>query len=554
MRKIPQRQIHEIAVTFSHSLFHLLSTRCQMSCVPVFITPVTRVVSVTLLSPSEPIIEVLHSVSGLFLQHEVDHKPDLRLGGVGGPGPPPLTNHVAPPLPAPPPPSQSVINVHPPPGPAPAPVRPPPPASVPPAPSLAPKPQSQPAAKAISPSEPTHNNVSDIPVLPTIKPKPAPAPAPAPVRPSQSAPVPIISAPAPRPDVLTPSVPAPGVTRQPAALQPVAPEPGPARGRTPTRQERSRAAQHNDTGAAQGPAGGYNFQKIMDDRFEHYKRPPSRERSAGLGSRQGSRQQLGGVSRDASRDRLHQPQAAARPASRQRTPMAGELAPSDNKNNGLDSLNLDGASAVKQTGNGSIAGNNFSTDFKLPAEDQIRFRGVQQEIPHFGAVPKRTESLYMKPGQNNQQATCQVNRLESHPILFSASLFFIPRHVGAGQLSNAEEEVAPRRGVSARGDSEAGERRHDQGGDLSAELRPQGRDQAPAGGGREVPGQPCPLYPQSSYSGEQTVTSKVHKVIIYYQSLIFLFPLSMCHRKFIFIDPLNSILEKIILNLICKES
>ena len=98
--------------------------------------------------------------------------------------------------------------------------------------------------------------------------------------------------------------------------------------------------------------------------------------------------------------------------------MAGELAPSDNKNNGLDSLNLDGASAVKQTGNGSIAGNNFSTDFKLPAEDQIRFRGVQQEIPHFGAVPKRTESLYMKPGQNNQQATFQVNRLESpsHPI------------------------------------------------------------------------------------------------------------------------------------------
>ena len=26
----------------------------------------------------------------------------------------------------------------------------------------------------------------------------------------------------------------------------------------------------------------------------------------------------------------------------------------------------------------------------------------------------------------------------------------------------------------------------------------------------------------------------------------------MCHRKFIFIDPLNSILEKIILNLICN--
>merc|ERR1712025_870804 len=39
--------------------------------------------------------------------------------------------------------------------------------------------------------------------------------------------------------------------------------------------------------------------------------------------------------------------------------------------------------------------------------DQIRFRGVQQEIPHFGAPPKRTESLYMKSG-DNQQATFKV--------------------------------------------------------------------------------------------------------------------------------------------------
>ena len=131
--------------------------------------------------------------------------------------------------------------------------------------------------------------------------------------------------------------------------------------------------------------------------------------------------------------------------------------------------------------------------------------------------------------------------------------FYPPCPVGAGQLSNAEEEVAPRRGVSARGDGEAGERRDDQGGDLRAQLRPQGRDQAPAGGGREVPGQPCPLYPQSTYSGEHTVIArKVHKVIIY-QSLIF-FPLSMCNRKFILIDPLNSILDQIILNRICKKS
>merc|ERR1712098_725546 len=181
-----------------------------------------------------------------------------------------------------------------------------------------------------------------------------------------------------------------------------------------TRQERSRAAapgQTNDVAAA----GGYNFQKIMDDRFEHYKRPPSRERSVdkfGTGSRHGSRQQL--HSRDASRDRLSQPQpagAGARPRSRQRTPLVNQeqtVFSENNKNNGLDSLNLDSAAAKPaQTGNGSIAGNNFSSDFKLPAEDQIRFRGVQQEIPHFGAPPKRTESLYMKAG-DNQQATFKV--------------------------------------------------------------------------------------------------------------------------------------------------
>merc|ERR1712072_560321 len=32
-------------------------------------------------------------------------------------------------------------------------------------------------------------------------------------------------------------------------------------------------------GAGGGAAGGYNFQRIMDDHFEHYKRAPSRERS-----------------------------------------------------------------------------------------------------------------------------------------------------------------------------------------------------------------------------------------------------------------------------------
>merc|ERR1719187_721493 len=149
---------------------------------------------------------------------------------------------------------------------------------------------------------------------------------------------PILSAPPPRLEPEVPAFPDPAVLRQPNSLQ-ISEQL--ARGRTPTRQERARmaAAAQNEGGGGFQAGGGYNFQKIMDDRFEHYKRPPSRERSAdrfGLGSRQGSRQQL---SRDVSRDRLN------RPASRQRTPMAAEPSFSENKPNnnhagGLDGLNL----------------------------------------------------------------------------------------------------------------------------------------------------------------------------------------------------------------------
>lgn len=285
----------------------------------------------------------------------------------GGPGPPsahsqappPMTNHVSvmkAPAPVPAPPSSLDVKAqnHAPP-PAPKPIPPP-----------APKPIQTPAPKP---------------------PPPVKTPAPPPSA-SDRAPGPLLSAPAPRTEVQRPHQPDPAVLRQPQTLQPQSQaEP---RGRTPTRQERSRISAQNDIAAAPA-AGGYNFQKIMDDRFEHYKRPASRERSQDPLGRAGSRTGL--QSRDQSRDR-----AQARPGSRQRTP--AEPAVSDSATGGLEGLGLEGHSAKNGAANGAANGAGGGlTDFKLPAEDQMRFRGVQQEIPHFGAPPKRTESLYMKAGE-----------------------------------------------------------------------------------------------------------------------------------------------------------
>jgi hypothetical protein len=289
-----------------------------------------------------------------------------------------------------------------------------------------PPPQSRPPPKSFSPSPPS-------PPTAASEPPPNARPTKSDMSPRVSklgGVAPVLAAPPPRMDPQVPSFPDPAVLRQPNTLQ-INEPPQMNRGRTPTRQERNNNSSRlaatisdfsgNTTDLGGGgngplpstqPGGGYNFQKIMDDRFEHYKRPPSRERSAdrfgGLGSRQGSRQQLAGAAatRDVSRDRAGPP--TNRPQSRQRTPLQG-LGGGVSESKPLDSLNLDGGPAVV-TGNGTAVGGLMSgADLRIPAEDQLRFRGVQQEIPHFGAPPKRTESLYMKPGLDPQQPQYKVS-------------------------------------------------------------------------------------------------------------------------------------------------
>ena len=153
--------------------------------------------------------------------------------------------------------------------------------------------------------------------------------------------------------------------------------------------------------------GGYNFQRIMDDRFEHYKRPPSRERSVdpkiGLppalseaapsntvtGSaavkprgRSGSRPPLNSTSQPT------QPQTSSRAPSRNRTPLPLGTSATD-----MD-LDLRRKELEAKMASAAASQNGEAAHEEDPG---LRFRGQpSQEIAHLGTIPKRTESLYLK--------------------------------------------------------------------------------------------------------------------------------------------------------------
>ena len=167
---------------------------------------------------------------------------------------------------------------------------------------------------------------------------------------------------------------------------------GGGRGRSPIRPQANFDMSVGVAGAGAGAAGGYNFQRIMDDHFEHYKRPASRERSVdpkvnmpgtlpeapgALGARSGSRV----PSRAPSRTR-----GTPLPLGASHTDMDLDVRRKEME------MNMNNFSTSATNGD-AAAGEDLGT-----SGGGMRYRGGQpsQEVAHLGTIPKRTESLYLK--------------------------------------------------------------------------------------------------------------------------------------------------------------
>ena len=195
----------------------------------------------------------------------------------------------------------------------------------------------------------------------------------------------------------------------------------------PMHQNRQPSFDMGGAGGAQPPmagaaSGGYNFQRIMDDHFEHYKRAPSRERSvdktnlpASLAEASSSRPRGRSGSRPpllrnaanpaaavAATDPL-QPQAQppAPGGSHQRAP-SGTRAPSVTRSRATSSTRA-GQQALPYTDmdldlRRAELEAKFSQNGEVAHEDtSLRHRGQpSQEVTGLGTIPKRTESLYVK--------------------------------------------------------------------------------------------------------------------------------------------------------------
>ena len=122
--------------------------------------------------------------------------------------------------------------------------------------------------------------------------------------------------------------------------------------------------------------GGYNFNRIMDDHFEHYKRPASRERSVDQSNMPAT---LAEANPAAAKNR------SSRASSRTRTPAAPAVSSS------RTDINLDKRLEVRDDSKTNGGPPN------LQGGASLKYRGPSQEVAHLGTVPKRTESMYFKP-------------------------------------------------------------------------------------------------------------------------------------------------------------
>lgn len=159
----------------------------------------------------------------------------------------------------------------------------------------------------------------------------------------------------------------------------------------------------SSAGAASG--GGFNFQRIMDDHFEHYKRPASREQSVDKTNLPAS--VLAEVATAIASTRPPRGRSTTRPqinsiitpSNNPPPPSSSSRAPSRNRTPlplGTSHTDMDLDLRRKEL-EAKFAQNNGDADQPQPSDPALRFRGQpSQEIAHLGTIPKRTESLYLK--------------------------------------------------------------------------------------------------------------------------------------------------------------
>ena len=202
-------------------------------------------------------------------------------------------------------------------------------------------------------------------------------------------------------------------------------------------------AQQQQPMAGGAASGGYNFQRIMDDHFEHYKRAPSREQSVDRtnlpGSlaeapssrprgRSGSRPPLlrNAANPAAATDPLQPHQAQQPPALpggpiHQRAP-SGTRAPSVTRSRATSSTRAAGQQALPYTDmdldlRRAELEAKFSQNGEVAHEDtSLRHRGQpSQEVTGLGTIPKRTESLYVKESLTSKGKVRSSN-IETCPL------------------------------------------------------------------------------------------------------------------------------------------